>query len=149
MAEPPVSVHHVATVTREPEAVRSFLVELLGFNGVAKHEVGADDAASLLDWPASSSQDVVGLDMIGGGASGLVEVIAIPDDLDELKPGIALLSIAVRDVEGILDEARARGLDCVGPRSVISKTMHLTVGLITVGGIKFELVRFEKDKESA
>lgn len=144
MAKISGAVHHVATVTDNRQEVISFLTEVLGFRDVNNYDVGGQAAAGILSWPRASTQDVT-LSMVGDSPHGLVEVIEIPDDLlGEVDPGIALMSVAVKDVEGVLDECRRRRYVCQGPRTVLSATMHLTVGIVRVGGLVFELVRFEK-----
>lgn len=144
MAKLSGAVHHVATVTDNRQQVISFLTEVLGFQNVNNYDVGGQAAADILSWPTASNQDVM-LSMVGDTPHGLVEVIEIPNDLlSEVDPGIALMSVAVKDVEGVLDECRRRQYVCQGPRTVISATMHLTVGIVRVGGLVFELVRFEK-----
>jgi hypothetical protein len=83
--------------------------------------------------------------MLGSGTAGLVEVIRIPDEVKPIvKPGYGLMTFATPNLEEWLDQCRARGhrlsnLHKFQP----SSTTSVSTAVTWVGGIPFELVRYE------
>jgi hypothetical protein len=74
----------------------------------------------------------------------MLELVEIPAALrDDVRPGVALLSIGARDVEGGAARARADGFDVNGPRDIVGVDgTTSTFAQIAAGGVAFELIRY-------
>ena len=81
-----------------------------------------------------------------GRPPGMLELVEIPPALrDRVEPGVALLSIGSRDVEGAAAAARAGGLPVHGPRDIVGVDgTTSTLATVEVGGVDFELIRYSQ-----
>jgi catechol 2,3-dioxygenase-like lactoylglutathione lyase family enzyme len=136
----PSRSHHVACATDDPDRVHEFLTEVVGMPEHLRFRVAGEALTATGGWPPSDGADVV---MYGTAPAGIVEVIAIPDELrGRVAPGIWLVSFATSDVDAAVAAARARGFEASDPYAVTGD-VSLTASFATVGGIPFELVRFD------
>ncbi len=82
--------------------------------------------------------------MLGQGPGGLVEVIEIPKALrGTVEPGFALASFSIPDLEARVDLCRARGIEVSDPIRTKNEVLDLSGSVAKVGGLAFELLRFE------
>ena len=74
----------------------------------------------------------------------MLELVEIPPALrDAVRPGVALLSIGARDVEGGTARARTDGFAVDGPRDLVGVDgTTSTLAQIEAGGVCFELIRY-------
>lgn len=136
----PSRSHHVACVTDDPARVHEYLTEVVGMPEHLRFHASGETLTATAGWPPSDGADIV---MYGTAPGGIVEIIAIPDSLrGTVVPGIWLVSFATADVHAAVDAARARGFDASDPYAVTGD-VPLTASFATVGGIPFELVRFD------
>jgi catechol 2,3-dioxygenase-like lactoylglutathione lyase family enzyme len=136
----PTKSHHVACFTDDPAAVHAYLTEVLGLPVHLRFSIPGEDLESTAGWPPNGGTEAV---MYGSGAAGLVEVIAIPEELrGSVSAGVWLVSFATPDIDGVVSATRARGLSASEPYRTAGE-VQLTASFATVGGIAFELVRFE------
>jgi catechol 2,3-dioxygenase-like lactoylglutathione lyase family enzyme len=135
----PSKSHHVACFTDDPDAVHAYLTEVLGLPEQLRFRIPGDDLVATAGWPPSSGTDAV---MYGTQPAGLVEVIAIPEELrGVVRPGPWLVSFAAPDLDVRVAAARAQGLGHSDPYTTVGE-VRLAASFTTVGGIPFELVRF-------
>jgi catechol 2,3-dioxygenase-like lactoylglutathione lyase family enzyme len=135
--------HHVACVTDDPEAVVAFLQDIVGLEVTGRLVAPGDATTAILGWPENDGAEGW---MLGQGPGGLVEVIRIPDELrDRVTPGFALISFATPDIEGIVERCREHGVAVAEP--VHTPSLGLTGTVATVGGLAFELLRFERPSD--
>lgn len=136
----PSSSHHVALLTDDPDAVHTFLTEVVGLDVHLRFRVAGADLERTAGWPPSEGAAVT---MYGRPPAGIVEVLAIPEALrGEVRPGIWLTSFATGDVERLVEAARARGFAPTDPLTVDGE-VRLTASMVEVGGVTWELVRFD------
>jgi hypothetical protein len=94
-------------------------------------------ACALLGRPDSPGFDGF---VTGSGGGGMIEVIPIPDSLrGSVRPGVALLSFAVRDIEERIALCRSLGHTVTDPVRVRNETVDVSLARFVVGGIPFEL----------
>lgn len=133
--------HHVACVTDEPEAVVEFLTEVLGLELTGRLRAPGDATSTILDWPENDGAEGW---MLGTGSGGLVEVIRIPEELrGRVQPTFALISFATPDLEARVDQCRGRGIEVTDPIRTKGDGLDLSGSVARVGGLAFELLRFE------
>jgi catechol 2,3-dioxygenase-like lactoylglutathione lyase family enzyme len=133
--------HHIACVTDEPEAVITFLTEVIGLELTGTLRAPGDATSAILGWPENDGADGW---MLGKGSGGLVEVIRIPDGLrDEVAPQFALISFATPDLEDRVARCRERGITVNDPIRTKGEGLDLSGAVAHVGGLAFELLRFE------
>lgn len=136
----PRASHHVAVLTDDAAAVHTFLTEVVGLPEHLRFHVSGENLAQTAGWPPSDGADVV---MYGTPPSGIVEVIEIPHELRAVvSPRMWLTSFAVGDVEARVASARRLGFAASDPVRVTGD-VDLTASMIEVGGVTWELVRFE------
>ena len=136
----PATSHHVACITDDPGAVDRLLTDVLGLAVHLRFRADGDDMARAAGWPPSGGADVV---MYGRPPAGIVEVIAIPDELKGLvEPRIWLVSFATADIDSVVDRARRAGFD-PSPPDPSRGEVRLTTSVVDVGGITWELVAFD------
>ena len=112
---------------------------------IAETTVPQSVTTDLLSWPEGSPATSAW--MLGSGSAGLVEVVQIPPALStEVSPGLGLVTFATPALEARLETCRVRG-------QVTSRlhefhpnpTTSVSAAITRVGGIPFELVRYERD----
>jgi catechol 2,3-dioxygenase-like lactoylglutathione lyase family enzyme len=136
----PSKSHHVACFTDDPDAVHAYLTEVLGMPEHLRFHIPGDDLVATAGWPPNGGTEAV---MYGTQPAGLVEVIAIPEELRAVvRPGPWLVSFAAPDIDARIDAARGQGLEHTEPYRTVGD-VRLTASFTTVGGIPFELVRFD------
>jgi hypothetical protein len=134
------SSHHVACVTDDPEAVHTFLTEVVGLPVHLEFTTSGADISASAGWPENTGAHVT---MYGTPPTGIVEVIAIPDELRGLvRPHIWLVSFATSDLAGRVAAARRHGLDASEPTASTSDDVDVCVSLVEVGGICWEFANF-------
>ena len=137
----PTKSHHVACVTDDPAAVHAFLTEVVGLPEHLRFRIPGADLETTAGWPPNDGTVAV---LYGTQPAGLVEVVAIPEELrGVVAPGMWLVSFAAPDLEARVAAARAQGVEVTDPYRTVGE-VDLTAAFATVGGIGFELVRFEK-----
>lgn len=137
----PSRSHHIACVTDDPDAVIAFLTEVLGLELTGELRAPGDATSTILGWPENDGARGW---MLGRGQGGLVEVIEIPDDLrGKVQPRFALISFATPDLEERVARCRERGIEVTDPIRTKGQGLDLSGSVATVGGLAFELLRFE------
>jgi catechol 2,3-dioxygenase-like lactoylglutathione lyase family enzyme len=137
----PSRSHHIACVTDDPEAVIAFLTEVLGLELTGRLRAPGDATSTILGWPENDGAEGW---MLGKGSGGLVEVIRIPDELrGRVEPRFALISFATPDLEARVEQCRERGIAVTDPIRTKGEGLDLSGSVATVGGLAFELLRFE------
>ena len=78
--------------------------------------------------------------LLGAGATATIEIMPLPAELGgRLVPGTTSISFAVDDLEERVAACRAAGLDVT-----VGVGGDLSFAVVTVAGLEFELVRFER-----
>jgi hypothetical protein len=118
-----------------------FLEDIAGAGPVARFESTGEMAAAGLGWPAEHGAT---RGAMVGQRQGLLELVEIPAGLrDTLRPGVAGLSFANRDIEAKTADAKAAGFAVEGPYSLVGVDETVsTISRIAAGGVPFELIRF-------
>jgi len=131
--------HHIACVTDDRDGVVQFLTDVIGLEVTGELHAPGDSTSAILGWPENDGADGT---MLGRGPGGLVEVIAIPDELrGTVEPGFAVISFAMPDLEDRVEACRTRG---IAVSDVIhTESLGLSGAVAHVGGLGFELLRFE------
>jgi hypothetical protein len=139
----PKGIVKAVVLVDDLDAVLRLLDGLLGVGPVAPYESTGEQAAIGLGWPADRGATRGAL---VGRPPGMLEVVEIPPVLrGDVAPGVALLSIGSRDVEGGAAGARAAGLDVLGPRDIVGVDgTTSTLAKIEAGGVAFELIRYSQ-----
>lgn len=136
----PTSSHHTSCITDDPEAVELFLTSVVGLKFLMEFDIPGHECSLANGWPENGGAHVK---MFGKPPSGIVEVIAIPMELQgHVQSGISLVSFAERDVKRRLDYALELGFEN-GGLIKIQGDVSITVGMLNVGGITWELVSFD------
>lgn len=139
-----MSSHHAVVVTDDESAVLKFLDGVLGLPMQSEVSLPGPQTTSLLGWPAGNAG--AGGVLVGSGPAGLVEVVSLPPALSGVvQPGIAMLSFAVRDLVGAVARCRTIGLAVGDITRVRARGVDVSAAVVTAGGIRFELVRFESE----
>jgi hypothetical protein len=134
------SSHHVACITDDPEAVHAFLTEVVGLPVHLEFTTSGADMSTSAGWPENPGASVT---MYGVPPAGIVEVIAIPEELrGQVRPRVWLVSFATNDLAGRVEAARQQGLEPSEPMVSTSRDVDLTASLLEVGGICWEFVTF-------
>ena len=136
------SSHHVACVTDDPEAVHTFLTEVVGLDVHLEFRTSGEAMTQSAGWPQSAGADVK---MYGAPPAGIVEVIAIPDDLrGRVSPKIWLVSFATPDLTTRIETSRRLGFDATDATRVTTGEVDISVSMVDVGGIAWEMVAFHR-----
>ena len=136
----PSASHHVACVTDDPDAVHTFLTEVVGLEEHLRFTVSGADLTRTAGWPENDGAAVT---MYGRPPAGIVEVIAIPEALrGRVEPRIWLVSFATVAIASFVDRARGMGLDPTAPVPTRGD-VDITTSTVDVGGITWEFVSFD------
>ena len=137
----PKGIVKAVVLVDDLDAVVRLLGEVAKVEPVVPYESTGEQAAIGLGWPADRGAT---RGAIVGTPPGMLELVEIPPALrDEVRPGVAILSIGARDVEGGATRARAGGFDVDGPRDLVGVDgTTSTLAQIEVGGVCFELIRY-------
>jgi len=136
----PSASHHVACVTDDPDAVHAFLTSVVGLEVHLRFIVSGADLTRTAGWPENDGAAVT---MYGRPPAGIVEVIAIPEELrGHVEPRIWLVSFATADVASFVERARGLGLDPSAPEPTRGD-VDITTSIVDVGGITWEFVSFD------
>ena len=147
----PSGIVKAVVLVDDLDATLRFLDVVAGATPVQRFESTGEMAAAGLGWPAAQGAT---RGAIVGQRQGLLEIVEIPAGLrDSVRPGVAGLSFANRDVESQAKAAREAGFCVEGPYDIVGvdKTVS-TIARIEAGGVPFELIRFgspSSDKEKA
>jgi len=134
------SSHHVACTTDDPEAVHAFLTEVIGLDAHLDFRTSGEAMTQSAGWPPSDGADVR---MYGKPPAGIVEVIAIPDELrGQVSAKIWLVSFATPNLITSVEEARRLGFPATDPTHVDTGEIDISVSMVDVGGICWEMVAF-------
>ena len=137
----PRSIYHLPAVTAEPERVVGFLRDVIGMPENRRVHVSAAIPARTLGWPASAPDTTATL---MGEGRGLVEVFAIPDALvGSVAPGFKLATFLTPNVEERAKLCVDLGYSVEEPRRVQTDDIDVTVAIVSVGGLMFEMLRYE------
>ena len=136
----PSASHHVACITDDPTAVHTFLTEVVGLDVHLRFSVSGADLTRTAGWPENGGAAVT---MYGRPPHGIVEVIAIPDELrGQVEPRLWLVSFATTEVTPFVERARGLGLDPGAPAPTRGD-VDITTSTVDVGGITWEFVSFD------
>ncbi len=138
----PKGVFHAVVLTDDYDATIRFLTDVCGIGPVAPYDPAPASLASALGWPEEHCHTT---GAIVGSPPGMLDIVAIPAALlGTVRPGVAMLAIATPDVEGLAGRARQAGFDPAEPRRLeAAGGSAMTMAPLTVGGVGYELVRFE------
>ena len=135
------SLYHLPAVTGEPERVVSFLRDVIGMPENRRVHVKAAIPARTLGWPASAPDTTATL---MGEGRGLIEVFAIPEGLaGTVTPGFKMATFLTPNVEERAQLCRDLGYAVEDPRRVQTDDLDVTVAIVRVGELMFEMVRYE------
>jgi hypothetical protein len=114
---------------------------IVGAEPVQHFESTGAQSAVGLGWPEEHGAT---RGAVVGSRQGMLELVEIPAALrDTVRPGVANLSYATRDVEGAVVSFRALGLDVRGPfdfANIGGGTS--TFAHVAAGGVPFEVIRY-------
>lgn len=130
----------MACITDDPEAVHAFLTEVVGLEVHLRFSVAGADMSRTAGWPEHHGARVT---MYGRPPAGIVEVIAIPEELrGQVEPRVWLVSFATADVRSFVERARASGLAPTEPVETRGD-VDITTAIVDVGGLTWEFVSFD------
>jgi hypothetical protein len=116
-------------------------MEVVGAEPVARFESTGAQSAVGLGWPEEQGAT---RGAVVGSRQGMLELVEIPPALrGSVRPGVANLSFATRDVEGAVDAFGALGLVVRGPfdfDNIGGGTS--TFAHLEAGGVPFEVIRY-------
>ena len=136
------SSHHVACITDDTEAVHIFLTEVIGLGAHLEFKTSGEAMTQSAGWPQSDGADVR---MYGRPPAGIVEVIAIPDELrGRVSPKIWLISFAAVDLAASIEQSRRLGFAAPDPTHIKTGEIDISVSTVAVGGIDWEMVAFHR-----
>lgn len=136
----PSASHHVACITDDPDAVHTFLTEVVGLPVHLTFSISGEDLTRTAGWPESDGAVVT---MYGRPPAGIVEVVAIPETLrGRVEPRLWLVSFATADVVSFVERARGIGLHPSDPAPTRGD-VDITTSIVDVGGITWEFVSFD------
>lgn len=137
----PTGLHHVSCVTAESDSVLAFLRSVMGLEALDRMNLPAEVTAPFLGWPTGHPADAT---MVGAGSRGLIEVVALPQDLaEQIRPGLALITFAVTDLEDRVAAAIQAGYQVSDIRTFkVNDAIEVSMAVVTVGGLSFELIRY-------
>jgi hypothetical protein len=137
----PKGIVKAVVLVDDLDAVLHLLGDIAAVTPVVPYESTGEQAAIGLGWPADRGAT---RGAIVGSPPGMLELVEIPAALrGDVRPGVALLSIGARDVEGGAARARAEGFEVSGPRDIVGVDgTTSTLAQITAGGVGFELIRY-------
>jgi catechol 2,3-dioxygenase-like lactoylglutathione lyase family enzyme len=131
--------HHVVCYTHDPDSLVGFLTEVVGLKVLQKFAVPGETLTATMGWPPSDGADSW---MLGEGSAGLVEVLSVPETLqDRIAPGLAAVSFAVRDLEAMVEAARKR-VEVTEPARFVTDGIQLESSTCKIAGLDVEFVRF-------
>jgi hypothetical protein len=137
----PKGIVKAVVLVEDLDAVVAFLAGPARMEPVVPYESTGEQAAIGLGWPSDRGATRGAL---VGQPPGMLELVEIPPALrGEVSPGVALLSIGARDVEGGAAAARAADLPVDGPRDIVGVDgTTSTLATVEAGGVAFELIRY-------
>jgi catechol 2,3-dioxygenase-like lactoylglutathione lyase family enzyme len=97
-------LHHVVMRSHSAQTFIAFLTDVVGMEVQFQLRVPGHVLEATLGWPPSDGADVT---MLGGGDSGLIEVLDVPEHLRDIAPeGLVALSFLTDDFAGAHDKAK-------------------------------------------
>jgi hypothetical protein len=137
----PKGIVKAVVLVDDLDAALRLLGDVAGVEPVVPYESTGEQAAIGLGWPADRGAT---RGAIVGRPPGMLELVEIPAALrGDIRPGVALLSIGARDVEGGAARARDLGFAVDGPRDIVGVDgTTSTLAQIDAGGVSFELIRY-------
>ena len=138
----PSAAHHVSCVTARPEAVTEFLTEVLGLPARDSMRLPGAITERFLGWPSPAPE--ADAHMLGSGTKGLIEMVSVPAEIAaRVRPGTALITFAVTDLEERLREATDRGFEVSDIHPVqVNDHLEVSMAVVVAGDLAFELVRY-------
>jgi hypothetical protein len=140
----PNNIHHVSVQTLRSAELVQFATRVLGMGQVTAFTVSRNDIAPLMGW--SQGPGSVSSTILGGGKSGLLEVLEIPPDVPDGgeftagTSGILQLCLQVNDLDSTLSASRRFPADEIrGPFEIVVGRATVQVGLVWFGGVRFQL----------
>lgn len=140
----PSAAHHVSCVTARPEAVTEFLTEVLGLPQRDSMRLPGAITEQFLAWPSGAPD--ADASMLGSGTKGLIEMVSVPAGItDRVRPGTALITFAVTDLEDRLADAARRGFEVSDIHPVqVNGQLEVSMAVVVAGDLAFELVRYRE-----
>jgi hypothetical protein len=133
-------LHHTVLYSHTPDHLVRFLVEVAGMEVMQRFDVPGQVLTETLGWPASEGASAW---MLGRPPAGMVEVLGVPESLnDRIRSGIAAVSFAVRDLEGVAARVKGWPTPASDIASFASGNIELDAMTCTVDGILIEFIRF-------
>lgn len=145
----PESVHHITVMTDRPEEVVNFAREGLGLAESAVLETPRELISDLLGWPTGGG--AVRSTLLGSGRAGLLEVVALPTDLQASPEASNVqyqVSFRVPDVVAVLQHPSFAALadrSCRGPFELDHGGVRTLIVAVTIGGVTFLLSQSLRD----
>jgi catechol 2,3-dioxygenase-like lactoylglutathione lyase family enzyme len=132
--------HHVVLYSHEPDSTVRFFTEVVGLEVFKRFHVPGPALARTLGWPDSGGATAW---LLGRPPAGMVEVLGVPESLrDQVRPGIALLSFAVRDLDAAVSRLRERLIPVGDPVRLAGDDLDLTAVTCEVDGLPVEFLQF-------
>jgi catechol 2,3-dioxygenase-like lactoylglutathione lyase family enzyme len=140
----PNAISHAVVVTDDLAATLRFLTDICGMRSVNRYTPAPADLAAVLGWPADAGPTEAA---IVGEGPGAIDLVEIPLGLrGSIEAGVALLAVPTADVEACAARARAAGFDPAPPHTAQGAGgVRVTTAAVAVGGVPYELVRFDRD----
>jgi hypothetical protein len=117
------------------------VMAVVGAEPVARFESTGAQSSVGLGWPEDRGAT---RGAVVGSRQGMLELVEIPEALrDSVRPGVANLSFATRDVEGVVASLCDQGLEVRGPvdfDNIGGGTS--TFAHVVAGGVPFEVIRY-------
>lgn len=136
----PSGIVKAVVVVDDLDAVLAVLA-VVGAEPVHRFETTGAQSAVGLGWPEEHGAT---RGAVVGSRQGMLELVEIPPALrDTVRPGVANLSFATRDVEGAVAAFRAQDLAVRGPfdfDNIGGGTS--TFAHVVAGGVPFEVIRY-------
>jgi hypothetical protein len=128
-------LHHVVMRSHSADTFIGFLTEVVGMEVQFRMRVPSELLEATLGWPPSDGADVT---MLGGGDSGLIEVLDVPEHLRAVAPeGLAALSFLTDDFGGAQHRATTFTNDVT---RLDTGFPGIELFFCTMGGVPIELM---------
>ncbi|MGH3677253.1 MAG: VOC family protein [Mycobacterium sp.] len=128
-------LHHVVMRSHSAQTFIAFLTDVVGMEVQFQMRVPGPVLEATLGWPPSDGADVT---MLGGGDSGLIEVLDVPEHLREFAPeGLAALSFLTEDFSGAHDKAQTFASDVT---RFDTSVPGVELFFCTMGGVPIEFM---------
>lgn len=120
----------------------TYLNHVVGLKVSRHFRVPGEGLTILMGWPESDGAEVW---MLGEGSSGLVEVVGIPESLQDRVFPEMLVSFSTPHLHATVSASRRHGVEVSDVAQVEADGMVLEASIGRVADLRFELLRFSSD----